>query len=270
MKKWFARYYLPVLVLILTAGVLKLVVFGLEPGTVLVMKPSFFDAPEEIGEAIFRRFYWPVEEKKRVVVGVPPQPDWYRGVVKGFLLGAVHQQKPFDVIIAEEQMPDLDLSGLPTTEVVKVVTSGDIQSSVIDALKKAESEGKRALVYLPSVFSTHLLPGNTIARIEKDLGSTLFAITVGPLALRFDQEYLIDPPCVGSERDTNGTAALGCSLLKSGRKYYRKKIEQSRWVAIMDSPKPDDFLLMVSSPGQGADAKEANHSLRMDAPPAAH
>ncbi|MES2855095.1 MAG: hypothetical protein V4692_04490 [Bdellovibrionota bacterium] len=75
MKKWLFKLYIPALILILTAGVLKLVVFGLEPGPIIVMKPSSFDKVEEIGKTIYRRFYWPMEEKKRVVIGIPPQPE---------------------------------------------------------------------------------------------------------------------------------------------------------------------------------------------------
>ncbi|MES2855096.1 MAG: hypothetical protein V4692_04495, partial [Bdellovibrionota bacterium] len=117
------------------------------------------------------------------------------------------------MIVAEDQMPDLDLSAFPGIELVKVVTAGDVQTPVIEVLKRVEAEGKRVLVYLPSVFSAHVLKGNTINRIEAELGSPLFAITIGPLALRYDQEFLVDPACVGSERDMNGTSALGCAYL---------------------------------------------------------
>ena len=232
------------------------------------MKPSFFDKPEEIGETLYRRFYWPMEEQKRVVIGIPPQPEWNRQIIRGFLAGAAHEKKDFGALIAEQQMPDLDLSGLPPMEVVKVSTTGTMQAQVVDALNRFSKEGKRVLIYLPSVFSTHTLKDNTVQRIEAQLGAQLFSVSIAPLALRFEQEYLINPACVGSERDENGTAKYGCTVLKASRRYYRKKVPQERWVAIMDSPAPNDYLLMVSTPGQGADAEKENYDLRMDAPPA--
>jgi hypothetical protein len=61
--------------------------------------------------------------------------------------------------------------------------------------------------------------------------------------------------CVGSERDGTGLAPLGCAILLAGRHYYRKNVPQDRFVAVMNSPKPDkyyenDYLLLVSTPNQ--------------------
>jgi hypothetical protein len=136
----------------------------------------------------------------------------------------------------------------------------------VDQIQRAAKEGKRALVYLPSIFSTHLLKGNVINRLEASTGQTFLTITASPLALKSDQEFLVDPPCVGVERDANGTADLGCVVLQSSRRTYRKKLPTDRFVAIMNSPHREDYLLMVASPGQGDDAEKANKEFRMNPP----
>lgn len=248
MAKWLL--YVAGVLAIMTAGVFLLLRFAYEPTPTQVMSPSFFSQPEDIGVAVFRRFYAPIAEKKLVVVGVPPQPDWQRQIIRGFLRGAAAENIPFDVILAEEAMPPLDLAGLPAITIQSVQMNTKTQAEFIDRLNAIRQSGKRILIYTASVFSSHLLPANPIHRFEKITGEHLFSITTGPLALANGQEHLVDPPCLGSERDVSGTAALGCAFLKSGRGYYRKHIESDRFVAIMNSPFPDDYILLVAAPGQ--------------------
>lgn len=265
-QKWFKRLYIPFLLLIVTAGMLTVLKAGYTPPPVKMMKPSFFDKTEEIGAVVFRRAFPAVETQAVVAFGIPPQPDWHQGIVRGFLKAAAAENRPFAAIISEEQMPKLNLEGFSGLEEVVVPTNSQTQSELVDALKKFAAEKKRVLLYMPSVFSTHMISGNPIERLEKTLGTRVVSFTSGPLSLRNEQEYLVDPPCVGSERDSNGTSTLGCTILQSGRGYYRKKVPQDRWVAIMNSPKPDDYLVMASTPNQGSDAAEKNRALRMTPP----
>jgi hypothetical protein len=215
------------------------------------MKPSFFDVPEDLGATLYRRFYVPIEQRKFVVVGVPPRPDWHVKIVRGILQAAASENKPFEVILADSQMPALDLSGLPPAQ-MHLVTMGDAtQAAFADAAREARASGKRVLVYTASVYSSHVLQGNPIHRYEKMTGENLLSITTAPLALSSSEEHVVDPPCIGGERDTTGLAPLGCVILSSGRGYYRKKIKSDRFVAIMNSPAADDYLLMVAAPEQG-------------------
>ena len=258
------------MVAVLTVGTLLVVHYGVHPLPVEVMKPSFFDRPQEIGAVAYRRFFGAIEDKGRVVVGIPPEPDWYREILVGFLKGAATEKHAFDTIVMEEQMPALDLTGLPPTEVIRLHTNTSTQAELVEALNRLAEAKKRTLVYMPSVFTSHLLKQSPVVRVEPLLGQGLMSITVVPLALRADQEYLVEPPCMGSERDTTNTSALGCEVLQSGRALYRKKISQDRWVAIMNAPFGDDFVLMVSQAGQDkADAATANKDIRMSPPAAA-
>lgn len=244
--------YIALILIVMTSGIAMMLKFGYEPAPVAVMSPSIFDRPEQIGAALLRRFYSPVAQDKLVVLGIPPQPDWHRGVVQGFLAAAEAEKVPFDIILAEEQMPPLDLQSFPAIEVQKILMNANAGSDFVTRLRSLHSTGKRILIYTASIFSTHLVLGNPIARYESMTGEHLLTITTGPLALRSDQEQLIDPPCVGSERDREGVAPLGCAFLKAGRGFYRKHFKQEKFVAMMNSPSPQDFLLMISFPGQSA------------------
>ena len=64
LQKWFVRLYIPALMLVLTAGMLFVLKFGYTPVPPMVMTPSFFDQPSEIGAVVFRRFYAEIREKK--------------------------------------------------------------------------------------------------------------------------------------------------------------------------------------------------------------
>jgi hypothetical protein len=121
-----------------------------------------------------------------------------------------------------------------------------------------------------------------VLRLEKTLGHPLFSISTGPLSLANDQEYLVDPPCVGSERDNEGVSDLGCATLSAGRPFYKEMMKanhsdkenaktkpdnQKRWVAIMNQPtQSEDYLLMISYPGQDHGNAAENKNLRMNPP----
>ena len=236
---------------IATIGIFFVLKYGYEPTPALIMKPSYFSNPEAIGATVYKRFFSPIEQYKVVVFGVPPQPDWQRQIVVGFLEKAAIEKHPFDVVLAEAQMPPLDLSRLTVAlQVIQIPTNTDVQGELIDHIAELRKTGKRVLIYTASILSTHVLPGNSVARYEKTTGEHLFAITSAALTLHPNQEYVVDPPCVGSQRDANDTAPLGCAMLKAGRPFYIRKIPQDRYVAIMNEQKPEDYLLLVSSPGQ--------------------
>lgn len=250
----FKLVYAGLIVMIIATGLAMIFKLGYDPAPALIMKPSKFSQPEEIGAVTYRRFYVPIEQAKRVVIGVPPAPEWHQGVIRGFLKEAATLGYPFDLILAEEQMPALNLDGLPSIEVQNVSMKTQSLADFGDKLAKAHAEGKRVLVYTVSIFSSHLLAGNPIDRYEKATGERLFSITTAPLALSAPEEHVVDPPCVGYERDSKGTAPLGCEILKASRGFYRKKIKADQYVAIMNSPRLDDYLLMIAPPQTSAAA----------------
>jgi hypothetical protein len=249
--------YVMIVLFMMTTGIFLIFKVGYTPQPVGIMKVSSFKNPEEIGAVVYRRFYVPIDQKKIVVIGIPAQPPFHRDIVRGFLEAAFIEKRPFEVLITEAEMPVINLTDLPPLEVKPLLMNTETQAEFIEAMEAAEASGKRTLVYMPSVYSTHLLEGNAINRYERTTGKQLFTITTGPLALGHDQEYVIDPPCLGSEVDKNNLSPLGCAFMLSSRKTYRKKHPQDQWVALMNDQKQEDYLLMVSTPGQDRADKPA-------------
>lgn len=243
--------YVATILAILTAGIFLVLKFGTKPQPVQIMKPSYFSKTEEIGATIYRRFYAPITERSVVFLGIPPQPAWHQGVVRGVLLAAGVEKHPFDAVILEEGMPDLNLFNASSVEVVRVATNSATLSELMDLLKLYKSQNKKVLVVVPSTFSTHLLQGNLVNRIEKISGEPVFSITSTQLALHPNQEILVSPPCVGMARDNSGTATLGCAVLSASRRLYRKDLKNDRYVAIMEQNGAFlDYLLMIAAPNQ--------------------
>lgn len=234
--------------ILVTIGIFSILRYGYKPAPVRVMKPSFFAQPEEIGATVYRRFFSPIEQHKVLVFGVPPAPDFHRQIVRGLLLAAVAEKLPFQAVVMEEQMPPLDLTGLPEMEKYTLRMNTPTQADWIDLMAKLKKEDKRVLVYSASVFTSHILTGNAVARYEEKTGERLFTISSLMLSLAAAQEHKVDPPCVGSERDANGGAPLGCAAMLVSRGLYRKEFPKDRFVAIMNSPKPEDYLLLVAPP----------------------
>jgi hypothetical protein len=283
-KRYLALYSLIVVVIgIVSVRLIYLATNGVKSEPNVILTPSSFAQPAEIGTAIYRYFYAPIEQKKIVFFGLPPQPAWHQEILRGFLKAAAQEQRPFDLFIAEAEMPELNLEGLPSMKIVKLQTNTDTQSDLIEQLDLARKANQRVLVYTAAVLSSHLLPGNAITRLEANPSQPhYFAITSAPLSTGPAQEFEIDPPCVGSERDTDGTAALGCAIMSASRSYYRANIKRekayfqkehqdfykTKYVSIMQQNGVGaDYLLMTSAPSDVAKATPANNrAFRMRAP----
>ena len=246
----FRILYVVMILAVLGSGVGLLMRSGDKPVPITVMAPSNFDTPEQIGAVLYRRFYAQIEQSKVTVFGIPTDPNYYRQIIHGFLDAAQIEKRPFDVLIAEGEMTDLDLSGIAPMEVIKMPVNTETDAQFIETLQRAKAGGKRVFVYLPSIFSSHLLKASPVNRYEKATGETLFSISTGALALKPNQEYVVDPVCIGEELDRDGLSPYGCAIMQAGRALYRKHVPQDKYVADMISPKANDFILLISFPGQ--------------------
>lgn len=252
---------------LLAAGVFVVLKFGLKPQPMSLIKPSSFSNPHEIGTALYRQIQNELDNRNEVFFGVPPLSEPHREILKGFMMAAAAENRHFETIIAEEQMPALALEGIPPVNVITLPTNTKTQANLIGELGRLRHEKKRTLIYTASVFSTKLLERNPIRRLEKTTGEELLAITSVPLALEPKQEFIVDPPCVGEERDMMGTSDLGCAILLASRRLYGHKFESNQYVSTLQQNGSNlDFLLLTYLPKQEADAEKKNFELRMNVP----
>lgn len=230
-------------VLISVVAVLR---YGIGPKPIGIMKASFFDRPAEVGAVIYRRLYDPLGREPVVVFGVTPDVVEHRGIVEGFVATAAAEKRPIQVVFKERGLEE-GLRVPDGTEVVAIAFNED-PTDLVEQVRQRVNQGQRVLVYTASVLSSHLIKGNPMHRFEQVWGKPVLAISTVGISLRREQEFKVDPPCVGSEVDGPGTANLGCAALLKSRQLYRKQLENSRIVALMDQRGGADMLLFVALP----------------------
>lgn len=228
--------------LITTALIIK---FGVGPKPVGIIKPSFFEHPREIGAVTYRRLYDPLGRQELVAMGVSPEVVEHRAVIEGFLATAQAEKRPIEVVFEEERLAPLEVPA--GTEVVKF-NFGQNEALLAEQIRAYTKNGKRVLLYSANILTSHLVKGNPIHRLGQAWGKPVYSISMMGIGLRREQEFKPDPPCVGSERDGQGTANLGCAALLKGRTLFRKKLDTTRLIALMDQRGLVDFLLFVSLP----------------------
>lgn len=256
----YTRYGILFGLIVVTVGIFLTIRYGYRPAPTPIMKPSFFDRAEEVGAVVMKRFFVPLEQEKVVVFGVPSGRDWSAGVVEGFAAAAAQSRRGFTRVYVERQLGE-PLKAAVRRQIpamVEVDSNSEPASELIDAIRAAKASGEHILIVVPNLYSTHLLPGNPMDRLEKALLLTepnappLFSISLGPLALKPAEEKTLDPACIGTERDGAGTADFGCAIMQAGRVHYRKQLtetkEGARFIAIMQSPRRNDYLLLVREP----------------------
>lgn len=252
---------------VVITGLMTTLLYGYRPAPKPIMKPSLFDTADQIGVVALKRFYVPLANEKLVVLGIPTNRDWAPSIVSGFLEASKYNARPFATVIIESQIAEEMKAQIRKVapEMIEVRTNTQTQAELVDAVRGAEKDGGRVLIVVPNLFSTHILKGNMISRLEtalfppefrSDDGRTvaIFALSVGPLALEAAEEKQIDPPCMGSERDGSGTVDFGCAIVQASRFFYRKRIlekengAREKFVALMQMPGPNDYLLLVRPP----------------------
>ncbi len=240
-------YYSLILVAFFIGLMTVIIHFGVKARPINILKPSYFSTPDEIGAVIFRRFYSELAAEKLLVIGVPAKSVFHQNIVAGLIRVANHEGKPFDVLITDPRLAQPE--SLPTTlTVIPLSINGEELGDAGALIKSLLAQEKHILVYTYSTMSSHLLAGNTIAQLEKILKRPVFSITTSQLSLRNDEEYSLEPPCVGSARDETGTADLGCIILQTSRSYYRRNLDPTRYVAVIDQHGRSDYLLLSSGP----------------------
>lgn len=237
---------IPAALVAITAIVFLLLKYSVAPSPIKIMSPSTFERPDQSGAVVYKRFYDPLSRASFAVFGAPPRPEFHARIAEGFLAAAASVGKPYQAVLAEPALEPLREVHGASIEAFNI-NEPDLTAAAAK-LKDLASQGKRVFIYTASTFSSHVLKENAIHRLEQALGQPLFALTSGTLVVRATHERLIDPPCVGIARDSHGTAGLGCLMLTTSRRFYRKKLPLDKWVSLMEQEAGGDFLLLTSSP----------------------
>jgi hypothetical protein len=250
---------------LLIIGLALTLYLGYRPGMSFTMKPGFFPDAEAVGTAAFESLPDGLGGESVVVIGVPTNP-WSAGVVKGVVKSAEGRGNGFKKIVAEARLAPALLEELKALvpDVSVIESNSPVLAELGDAVQEARASDRRVLLVLPNVYSSHLIVGNPIRRLEQGFSQLEYAeegrdlslpsVTIAPLALDPSEEKTISPICIGSERDAAGTSELGCAIIQAGRALYRRRLldtapdARQQFVATMQMPQAGDYLLLVRAP----------------------
>lgn len=230
--------FLPVAAVALIVGMVLM--WGLNPRPVGVMKPSFFDAPEELGAVLYRRFFVELENSPVIVWGLDPGQPEQAEVLAGFLSAYTLGGKELSEVIVDEE---LTWSGELPFALTEVMDFQNQYTQLKERLKAASSE-RAILLVTRFAFSSQKVTMDTMTKsLKRDLEMPIFSVTHLHLALTAQQEEDLRPQCqaIGDK----GLGELGCLALAKSRSIYRKapKFQDEKWVAVMDRwPGNDVFI----------------------------
>jgi hypothetical protein len=260
-----ANWLLILALVLITVGGLFIAKWGVSHRPQGLMKPSFFASTEELGQVVYRRLFPELHERSFAAIGLPPNREDWAAFVAGFLLEAAQVDLPYAKLVMEE---GLDSIPLPPEVAESLVvssfrTNGETRAALVDLLADAQAKKERVLIVTVSTFTARLLGSVPIQKLidemalsgGPDFANSMQTITLGPMSLEPDQEFVIDPPCVGTQRDQHGTSRLGCALLQASRSAYRRlrrePVPADKYTAVMELHHDSrDILVAIAPPGQ--------------------
>lgn len=260
----YTKYGLAFALLTITVGMLTTLKYGYRKPVEKLMDPSFFETPADLGVAIMKRFYAPLDVESVVFLGLPSNRLWSAAWSKGFIEAMINNNRKPARIFIERRMPApfievaKEVSQRAQIELYEIDTNTESLEELAAPVRDAFKSKVKTVVILPNIYSSHLIEGNPINRLEKELHELksmgrgqLFSVSVAALVLSADEENTMDPICLGSEKDGSGTAPLGCAALNASRSYYRKRILEKhpeaakKFIAAMQATSPEDNMLFV-------------------------
>jgi hypothetical protein len=237
------KLYFSAMGLIFGVAVFFLLRYGVGPRPIGIMKPTEFERGEQIGAVVYRRLRQDFRNESRVVLGVQPATESHLDMISGFLRTAAAEGGAYDVLILDPRLPGP--RGIPPLQVMSFDLNKDAEQ-IANVLKVYHRENKRVVLVTANHFSTHLIKENPIHRLETILQKPILAISLTQLALRRDEERKLEPPCVGGAHNVQGTAPLGCAILRQSQRLYRKNLTpKAEILATMEQHGLTDYLLFI-------------------------
>lgn len=228
-----------VVILAAIAFIALAVSFGARPKAARLIDPSGFAGPESLGSALYDRMAPFLETESVLVFGGDPNRPSDFVVAQAFLARAKSIGRPF-----YELMIQTALSAEPNWQLIDINEQTSLLARKIDALTK-----QKIFIYVPSIYSSHLIADNPIQRLEQALGGRrLVAVSLMKWALNSMEAKELNPGCSGLERDRAGTAGLACTALARAQNLKRKKINPQRWLLALTQEGDHDYLALIREP----------------------
>lgn len=224
-------------------GALMIWFFAAGPSAIESVPPQTFTSESEVGKIVYEQLSKKIYGHKLLVIGIPPQPEKYEQVVRE-IVTQLSTQNPKVLLLKEPKWSKLDLPA--NVEIADFDLNDEEIATQAEPLRRA-MQTEMVVIYSVSIYSTHLIPGNAIRRLEEVLGEKIPSITFAPLVLRPEFENENEPACVGSMRDYEGLYNLGCAQVYISRKTYKELYPLNEKRFTLTEQAPGDYILQLHS-----------------------
>ena len=209
---------------------------GIRPRAVKIIKPSFFQTPEEFGALAYKVLRPRLAMREVTFVGGQPGLAAHDRVLEGFYLAAQEQDPKFSTLIVQGSQSKLREA--PNLDVVDLQAGGPPLREVI---AQAFEKKQRVLVYLSAHEAVHFISSSVVNEIEQFTKRKGLSLVLLQLAGPEGREPI--EPCVRPDPDKY-MHSIGCILEEKNRALALKhKIKWDKFVGILDQEGDTDFVL---------------------------
>jgi hypothetical protein len=213
-----------------------------QPATKTLIKFAQYETPEDFGKAIFTALQAEVKSAPIIMLGVTPNQVEDMEVWRGFMQANQEQGTKYEVIAVEPMLPYVEL--FPSNLRFNI---RDNMPEFVDGVRKAQAEGLRVAIVVPHVYSSKLLKGNPVDRLQNEFHLPILSLTATKFPVTKQQEEFFEPPCLLEEsKDLSGTGPLGCTIRQISKKTYKEKFEDNKYSGLLEKVGEKDYLILFN------------------------
>lgn len=224
-------------ILLVISGIIFSVYFGLSPRPIPKIKLSVIESPAVLAKAVQMRMAEEFKSSNILAFGFQPEHPQQLEVIHEW-----YSSKAVDVWLAEDS-----LQINPSLMSLESIDTKNNTDALVEKIQKANLEGKKVGLILPTVYSSQMVENNLIDVLKKRYQLTITSFSIVELLRQREQEKSAIIPCYVANTDPTGFGKLGCAILQQGRSLYRKKMPEGKQVAWMDQRGAYDYLIFYSN-----------------------
>ncbi|MEN0057191.1 MAG: hypothetical protein AAGB31_00015 [Bdellovibrio sp.] len=229
-------------VTVLAAGIYFAANFSIQPQSIPKIKFSQVSTPEELGRGVYERLRLEIQQAPLLILGTTPNHIEDMELLRGFFEANQLPGSKYDMIVVESMLPYVELFSSHMRMDLK-----EEMPRFVEGVRKALAEGLRVAVIVPNIYSSQLIKGNPVFRMQNEfnLDAVSFSITKFPVTR--EQEQAFEPRCImEAGKDLSGLGPLGCMVQNIARKTYRKKFEENKYSGMMEQTGAKDYLILFN------------------------
>lgn len=228
-------------IVLLLAGVVTAVYFGLRPRPVPKIRLSGFQTESAFAQSLILRLNEEIKAASLLVIGIEgPMPEQAR-LWQAFLEELKPSALGYEFVFVDQS---LEHKGVFTTQQEVDFRYGGAQ--FLESLREIYNNQHRVVLVLPQSQSSLKVP-LSYANFLKKSGFEVTAMTTSQLLRQRDEENKMSLPCIVEGVDETGLGPLGCLILQRSRADYRKKSPNSPFIGTVDLIGINDYLVLVKT-----------------------